>query len=34
MSYPDSEELHDLYENANEEEREQIDRGFSTYNDW
>lgn len=28
-----NEQLYDLYDNATEEEREEIDRGFSTYND-
>lgn len=37
MSYPevdeDYEALCDLYENATDEEREEIDRGFSSYDD-
>lgn len=33
ISAEDEERLHDLYEEADEEERREIDRGFSTYND-
>lgn len=28
-----NEQLYDLYDNATKDEREEIDRGFSTYND-
>lgn len=28
-----NERLYDLYDDATKEEREEIDRGFSTYND-